>query len=77
MPTVLDLTEQELAELKAFTNEPDAAVAIRLAMTEFLRFARRMQLKASSGAVRMEENWPSLEGSELREQNGGSGPGSH
>jgi hypothetical protein len=75
MATVVDLSEQELAELKAFTKEADAASAIRSAMREYLRFARRMQLKAMSGQVQMEENWPALEAAELREQDGGSGTG--
>ena len=77
MSTLVDLTEQELAELRAFTKEADAAAAVRLAMTEYLRFARRMQLKAISGQVPMQENWPSLEASELREQDGNSGTGAH
>jgi hypothetical protein len=40
-----------------------------------LRFARRMQLKSLSGQVHMEENWQSLEASELRERDGDSGNG--
>jgi len=77
MPTVVELTEQELADLKAFTQQPDAAAAVRLAMTEFLRFARRMRLKELSGQVQMEENWQELEASELREQNGQPGTDPH
>ena len=68
MSMVIDLTEQELAELKELTNEGDAAIAVRRAMTEFLRFARRMRLKQMSGQVQMEENWRSLEDAEVREQ---------
>jgi hypothetical protein len=73
MSTVIDLTEQELAELKALTNETDPAVAVRSAMAEYLRFARRMRLKELSGQVQMEDNWQSLEEAELREQDGSSG----
>jgi hypothetical protein len=61
MSTIVELTEQELADLKAFTMQVDDAAAIRMATSEYLRFARRMQLKALSGQVQMEENWPSLE----------------
>jgi hypothetical protein len=75
MSTAIDLTEQELAELKALTNEPDAAAAVRHAMMEYLRFARRMRLKELSGRVEMEENWQSLEELEMREQDGSSGDG--
>jgi hypothetical protein len=70
---VIDLTERELAELKALTNETDPAVAVRSAMAEYLRFARRMRLKELSGQVQMEDNWQSLEEAELREQDGSSG----
>lgn len=72
MPTLVDLTEQELAELKAFTKEADVAAAVRSVMTEYLRFARRMQLKALSGQVPMQANWSALEAAELREQDGDS-----
>jgi hypothetical protein len=71
MPTVVELTEQELAELKAYTNEADAASAVRSAMAEYLRLARRIQLKALSGQVSMEDNWRALEASELRDRHGG------
>jgi hypothetical protein len=64
MPTVVELTEQELAELKELTHEADAAVAVRTAMTEYLRYVRRMQLKQLSGRVEMQENWMALEGAE-------------
>ena len=39
-------------------------------MMEFLRFARRMQLKDLSGKVEMENNWQSLEIAELENKNG-------
>lgn len=73
MSTVIELTEQELTELKALTNETDASLAVRCAMTEYLRFARRMRLKELSGQVHMDENWQSLEEAEMREQDGRSG----
>jgi hypothetical protein len=75
MSTVVELTEDELAELKALTKESDDSTAIRFAMTEYLRHARRMQLKAMSGEVTMDENWQALEESEVRDQNGGSTTG--
>lgn len=76
MPTVVNLTEQELADLKVYTNQTDDAAAVRTAMKEFLRFARRMRLKSMSGQVTMEENWQELEVLELKPNNGSSGPGS-
>jgi hypothetical protein len=77
MPTVVDLSEQELAEIKAFTKQPDAVAAVRIAMGEYLRLARRMQLKSLSGNVAMDDNWRSLEDSELRDTHGDSGTGAH
>jgi hypothetical protein len=77
MPTVVDLTEEELAELRESTREADPAVAVRTAMREYLRYARRMQLKQLSGRVEMQENWAALESAEGRAdvQNGGPGAG--
>lgn len=77
MQMVIELTEQELADLKDLTQERIAAAAVRLAMTEYLRFARRLRLKELSGQVQMEENWPALEASELRSQHGNPGTDPH
>jgi hypothetical protein len=76
MATIVNLTEQELCDLRAYTNQVDDAEAVRSAMIEYLRFARRTQLKAMSGTVQMEDNWQALESSELRDSNGRPGPGS-
>lgn len=75
MPTTIDLTEQELAELKASTRQTEDTAAIRSAITEFLRLARRLKLKELSGQVQMEDNWQSLEQTERDEHHGGSGVG--
>jgi hypothetical protein len=75
MPTIVDVTDQELADLKAFTRETDASAALRLAMTEYLRFARRQQLKTLSGQVTMDDNWQSLESAELEASHEQSGAG--
>jgi hypothetical protein len=77
MPTVVDLTPQELAELKTLTRKEDDAAAVREAMTEYMRFARRMALKALSGQVEMENNWSVLEDRELRNGHESAGPGPH
>lgn len=70
MTTIIDLTDQELAELKMLTNQADAAAAVRCATTEYLRFARRKRLKELSGRVEMEENWTVLEEAEMKEPHG-------
>jgi hypothetical protein len=68
MPTIVELSDQELSDLKAFTKQSEPTAAIRSAMTEYLRLARRLQLKSLSGQVAMEDNWRSLEAAELRVQ---------
>lgn len=64
MNASVNLSEQELAELQELTQESEPTNAVRVAMTEYLRYARRMRLKQTSGQVTMEENWPELEASE-------------
>ncbi len=73
MSTVVELTDLEIAELKAVTKVQDVSAAIRAAMTEYIRYVRRMQLKELSGRVEMLDNWREQEVAELMEQNGGSG----
>jgi hypothetical protein len=75
MATVVDLSEQELTELKALTRQTDAAAAIRMAMVEYVRYARRQQLKALSGQVQMEDNWAELERAETKAADEHPGPG--
>jgi len=70
MPTIVDLSEQEIAELKAFTKQAEPIAAVRSAMTEYLRLARRLQLKSLSGQVVMDDNWQALEAAELTKPNG-------
>lgn len=56
MVTVIDLTEEEVRDLKEYTSQNDVATAVRAAMTEYLRYARRMRLKALSGSVEMQDH---------------------
>jgi hypothetical protein len=65
MVTEIELSESELAELRQATNQSDPVMAIRVAMREYLRHARRMQLKSLSGKVEMLDNWQSLERAKL------------
>lgn len=66
MTTTIDLTPDEIAEIKQLTNQPDVASAVRAAMLEYLQHARRQQLKTLCGRVEMQENWRELEAAELR-----------
>ena len=75
MATVIEPTDQEIAELKQLTNQDDVATAIRTAMTEYLRHVRRMRLKELSGQVEMQDNGAELENDEVKSSNDDPGPG--
>ncbi len=66
MTAVVNLTAEEIAEIQALTNESDVETAIRAAMREYVRYARRQELRGLSGKVEMQENWRELEEAELR-----------
>ncbi|MFN5186091.1 MAG: hypothetical protein ACOVQH_09365 [Burkholderiaceae bacterium] len=65
MVTSIELSEQELAELRDLTEQSDSMEAIRVAMRDYIRYARRMRLKQLSGQVEMIDNWRQLEESEV------------
>ena len=65
MVTSIELSEQELAELRDLTEQSDSMEAIRVAMRDYMRYARRMRLKQLSGQVEMIDNWRQLEESEV------------
>jgi hypothetical protein len=64
MNASIELSDQEIADLRELTNESEPNRAVRIAMAEYLRYARRMRLKAISGQVTMEDNWRHLESAE-------------
>jgi len=70
MTTVLELPDEELKELQKLTRKKDVAAAVRVAMREYIRYAKRMQLKKLAGKVTMRENWAELEKLELDSQYG-------
>ena len=65
MVTSIELSEQELAELRDLTKQSDSMEAIRVAMRDYIRYAHRMRLKQLSGQVEMTDNWRQLEESEV------------
>ena len=69
MVTSIGLSEQELAELRDLTEQSDSMEAIRVAMRDYIRYARRMRLKQLSGQVEMTDNWRQLEESEVGDLN--------
>ncbi len=75
MTAELDLTPEEIAELKQLTDRSDITSAIQVAMREYLRYARRQTLKAISGHIELQDNWRQLEALELRVRDEHAGPG--
>lgn len=69
MVTSIELSEQELAELRDLTEQSDSTEAIRVAMRDYIRYAPRMRLKQLSGQVEMIDNWHQLEASEIGDRN--------
>ena len=69
MVTSIELSEQELAKLRDLTEQRDSMEAIRVAMRDYIRYARRMRLKQLSGQVEMIDNWRQLEESEVSDLN--------
>ncbi|MCE2797017.1 MAG: hypothetical protein LW816_16965 [Planctomyces sp.] len=69
MVTSIELSEQELADLRDLTEQSDSTEAIRVAMRDYIRYARRMRLKQLSGQVEMIDNWIELEQSEVGDLN--------
>jgi hypothetical protein len=63
----LDLTQEEIAQLKDITKEPSDAQAVALAAREFLRRSRLQELKQASGRVEFVNNWRQLEAVELNQ----------
>lgn len=65
MNLTLDLTPEEIAQLRDITKQADDAQAVSLAAREFLRRTRLQELKQASGKVDFVNNWRLLEAAEL------------
>jgi len=66
MTATVNLSAEEIAEIQALTKESDVGDAICAAMVEYVRYARRQELKTLSGRVEMQDNWRELEEAEVR-----------
>jgi hypothetical protein len=64
MTATIQLTEEEINDLCELTRMDSAEGAVRSALDEYRRYARRMRLKELSGQMTMEENWRELETAE-------------
>ena len=64
MTATINLTDEEFKDLRDLTHKDDAEGAVRSALDEYRRYARRMRLKELSGQVAMDDNWRALEAAE-------------
>ena len=64
MTATIHLNDEELKDLRDLTHIDDVTGAIRSALDEYRRYARRMLLKELSGQVAMDDNWRALEAAE-------------
>jgi len=67
MVVAVNLTDEELAQIKRITHTEDETEAVSTAAREFLRLSQLKQLKAVSGKVDFELDWQELESRELGE----------
>jgi hypothetical protein len=69
MSVAVNLTVDEIAQIKQLTKLEDDSQAVSKAAREFLRHARLRELKTVTGKVDFRENWQELESLELGAMN--------
>lgn len=67
MSLTVDLTSDEVAQIKKITRLQDDAAAVTKAAREYLRLSRLRELKAVSGKVDFDDESAQLESLELGE----------
>jgi hypothetical protein len=67
MSFTVDLTSDEVAQIKEITRLQDDTAAVTKAAREYLRLSRLRELKAVSGKVDYDDQSPQLESLELDE----------
>jgi hypothetical protein len=63
----VNLSNEEIAQLRRVTKTSDDAEAVSMAAREYLRLSRLRELKSVSGKVEFEDNWQELESVEADE----------
>jgi metal-responsive CopG/Arc/MetJ family transcriptional regulator len=61
MVASVQISDEDVRELQDLTRQSDVSEAIHVALKEYVRYMRRMQLKALSGRVEMTDNWREFE----------------
>lgn len=72
MSITIDLSQQELVEIRELTKAADDAAGVVSAAREFVRWTRLRELKAASGKVDFDESWQQLESNEVQESSHGA-----
>ena len=67
MNLAVNLSDEEIAQLRHVTKMSDDAEVVSAAAREYLRLVRLRELKSVSGKVEFEENWQELESLEAGE----------
>lgn len=67
MRTTLTLDDDFIEKLMRVTGEKNYAAAIRHALQDYLKQARKQKLLALRGAVQVEDNWRELRKLEIAE----------
>ncbi|MCH8042709.1 MAG: hypothetical protein IID44_03220 [Planctomycetes bacterium] len=67
MTIPVDLSPEEVEQIKQLTKLDSDADAVRQAARDYLRLRKLQELKAASGKVDFEENWQQLESLESGE----------
>jgi hypothetical protein len=67
MVVPVELTDDELAQIKLATNQSDPSAAVTDAAKEFLRINQLKELKSVSGRVDFDLDWQGLESLEMDE----------
>jgi hypothetical protein len=68
MNVTVDLSSDELSQIKRFTELDNESDAVAKAAREFLRVTQLRELKAASGTVDYEDVGAAMEALELRER---------
>jgi hypothetical protein len=68
MSVTINLSSDELAQIKRFTELEDEREAVAKAAREFLRVTQLRELKAASGKVDYQDTAETMEALELRER---------
>lgn len=71
MTAVLNLTDDELSELREYCQQSDLSSAVAEAVRGYIRYRKRSRLIELADQVEMDDSWSELEQRELDQPNHG------